>query len=126
MNVITNRPILDGEEATNEGYSYARGQRTRRTKSARTGEFQKKAKEFGQRGYTRLKEAGAFPVIENLLGLTPSQTVIETPKGNEIIMTDDGKPQKSTTTRKVLIVVGIAGAIGLIWYFGFRKNAPKK
>ena len=122
MNVITNRPIIDGENSQNDYYSNAGG---KTPKKKRTGEFGKNLKEKTQKGYVRLKEAGGIPVIEKLLGLAPSETVIETPSGTDITMTNDGKAPM-TTTKKVLIGVGIAGAIGLIWYFGFHKNAPKK
>lgn len=120
MNVITNRQIIDGDNNSNDYYSNAGGKRTKRK---RTGELGKNIREKTQKGYTRLKEAGGIPVIENLLGLTPSQTVVES-TNLDIQPQPETKPPMSTT-KKVLIGVGIAGAIGLIWYFGFRKNAPK-
>lgn len=119
MNVITNRRIIDGNNL-NDDYSNAGG---KKPKKKRTGEFGKNVREKTQKGYIRLKEAGGIPVIENLLGLTPSQTVVES-TNLDIQPPSDTKPPMSTT-KKVLIGVGIAGAIGLIWYFGFRKNAPK-
>jgi hypothetical protein len=119
MNVITNRRIIDGDNL-NDDYSNAGG---KKPKKKRTGEFGKNVREKTQKGYIRLKEAGGIPVIENLLGLTPSQTVVES-TNLDIQPPSDTKPPMSTT-KKVLIGVGIAGAIGLIWYFGFRKNASK-
>lgn len=119
MNVITNRRIIDGNNL-NDDYSNAGG---KKPKKKRTGEFGKNVREKTQKGYIRLKEAGGIPVIENLLGLTPSQTVVES-TNLDIQPPTDTKPPMSPT-KKVLIGVGIAGAIGLIWYFGFRKNAPK-
>jgi hypothetical protein len=119
MNVITNRRIIDGDNL-NDDYSNAGG---KKPKKKRTGEFGKNVREKTQKGYIRLKEAGGIPVIENLLGLTPSQTVVES-TNLDIQPPSDTKPPMSTTN-KILIGVGIAGAIGLIWYFGFRKDASK-
>lgn len=119
MNVITNRRIIDGDNL-NDDYSNAGG---KKPKKKRTGEFGKNVREKTQKGYIRLKEAGGIPVIENLLGLTPSQTVVEST--NLDIQPPSETKAPMSTTKKVLIGVGIAGAIGLIWYFGFRKNAPK-
>jgi hypothetical protein len=122
MNVITNRRIIDGDNNQDDFYSNARGKRTKRK---RKGQFGKNLRDTTQRGYVRFKEAGGIPVVENLLGLAPSQTMVDSPAGTDFPITDNTKPPM-TTTKKVLIGLGIASAIGLIWYFGFRKNAPKK
>lgn len=121
MNVITSRPIIDGDTAMIDSFSNAGG---KKPKKKRTGEFGKKIKEGGNKAYVRLKEAGALPVIENLLGLQPTQPTTEVTDGNVLPPTTEKEPM--STTNKVLIGVGIVGAIGLIWYFGFRKDAPKK
>ena len=47
MNVITNRPIIDGENSLNDYYSNAGGKTPKKKK---TGEFGKKLKEGGQKG----------------------------------------------------------------------------
>ena len=120
MNVITSRPIIDGDSAMIDSFSNAGGKTDRKKRRKEVG---KKIKEGGNKAYVRLKEAGALPVIENLLGLQPTQTTTEVIDGNVLPPTEN--PPMSTT-KKVLIGVGIVGAIGLIWYFGFRKDAPKK
>lgn len=121
MNVITSRPIIDGETSRVDEFSNARGKRTKRQ---RTGNLGKKVKEGGNRAYVRLKEAGALPVIENLLGLAPTQVQNQITDENFTPSPTEKAPMSTTT--KVLIGVGIAGTIGLIWYFGFYKKNAKK
>jgi len=121
MNVITSRPIIDGDTTMIDNFSNAGG---KADKKKRRKEVGKKIKEGGNKAYVRLKEAGAIPVIENLLGLQPSNPPTTEPTDGNILPPTEPTPM--STTKKVLIGVGIAGAIGLIWYFGFRKDAPKK
>ena len=115
MLVKTNAPIY--EENSN-----ANGK-----KKPRTGKFRKKLATGFQKGYAKVKEAGALPVIENLLGLgavsgtiptgadLPSGTPIETP------------PTGMSTTTKVVIGVLVLGAvIGAVYYFNKNKSVKGK
>jgi len=124
MNVITSRPVYD-ETTSNccgtssfDDYSYARGK-----KKVRSGKFKEKAKQ----GYQRVKEAGGLSFLENVLGLNqqPTNTQLTDTNIPDADLNVQTKKPMSTTT-KVLIGVGVVGAIGLVWYFGFRKKGAKK
>lgn len=117
MLVTTSRPIY--EENSN-----ANGK-----KKPRTGKFRKKLATGFQKGYAKVKEAGALPVIENLLGLgmgsgnmptgadLPSGTPIDTPP----------PPTTMSTTTKVVIGVLVLGAvIGAVYYFNKNKSVKGK
>jgi hypothetical protein len=116
MLVTTSRPIY--EENSN-----ANGK-----KKPRTGKFRKKLATGFQKGYAKVKEAGALPVIENLLGLgmgsgttptgadLPSSTPIDTPP-----------PTTMSTTTKVVIGVLVLGAVvGAVYYFNKNKSVKGK
>jgi len=124
MNVITSRPVYD-ETTSNccgmssfDDYSYAKGK-----KKVRSGKFKEKAKQ----GYQKVKEAGGLSFLENVLGLNqqPTNTQLTDTKIPDTDLNVQVKEPMSTTT-KVLIGVGVVGAIGLIWYFGFRNKGAKK
>jgi hypothetical protein len=126
MNVITNRQVLT-EDTSNccgmssfDDYSYAKG----KGKKVRSGKFKEKL----QGGYTKVKEAGGLSFLENVLGLNQQAQNQGTMQGNQL--TDPNlnikvkEPMSNTT--KILIGVGVAGAVGLaVWYFGFRKKNGK-
>jgi hypothetical protein len=124
MNVITTRPVYD-ETMSNccgnssfDDYSYARGK-----KKVRSGQFKEKAKQ----GYQRVKEAGGLSFLENVLGLNQQATNTQltdtnVPDANLNVQTK----QPMSTTTKVLIGVGVVGAVGLVLYFALRKKGTKK
>lgn len=126
MNVITNRRVIT-EDTSNccgtssfDDYSYAKG----KGKKPRSGKFKEKL----QGGYTKVKEAGGLSFLENVLGLNQQAQNQGTMQGNQL--TDQNlnikvkEPMSNTT--KILIGVGVAGAVGLaVWYFGFRKKNGK-
>jgi len=126
MNVITNRRVIT-EDTSNccgtssfDDYSYAKG----KGKKPRSGKFKEKL----QGGYTRVKEAGGLGFLENILGLNQQAQNQGTTQGNQLpdenLNIKVKEPMSNTT--KILIGVGVAGAIGLaVWYFGFRKKNGK-
>jgi hypothetical protein len=110
MLVTTSAPIV--EETSN-----ANGKKKK-------GAFKKKASETFKKGYTRVKEAGALPVIENLLGLnqgTPTAT------GTDFMPPPPPPPAPTgmSTTTKVVIGVLVVGAI-VGGYLYFKKSKGKK
>ena len=126
MNVITNRRVLT-EDTSNccgmssfDDYSYAKG----KGKKPRSGKFKEKL----QGGYTKVKEAGGLSFLENVLGLNQQAQNQGTMQGNQLpdpnLNIQVKQPMSNTT--KILIGVGVAGAVGLaVWYFGFRKKNGK-
>ena len=115
MLVTTNAPIV-------EETSSANGNR-RRTR----GQFGKRATEKFRKGYGRIKEAGALPVIENLLGLNQGTS---TPNTTDLMPPPPPPPpptKKMSTTTKIVIGVLVAGAIaGAIYYFTKVKGKKSK
>lgn len=113
MLVTTSAPII--EETSNlEG-------------NKRTGKFRKKAGEKFRSGYGKLKEAGALPVIENLLKLNTATGSGTIPNENLLPPTQqplDTPPPPMSTTKKVVIAVLILGAIGGAYYY-FTKSGKK-
>ena len=126
MNIITNRQVL-AEDNSNccgtssfDDYSYAKG----KGKKVRSGKFKEKL----QGGYTKVKEAGGLSFLENILGLNQQSQNQGTIQGNQLtdanLNVQVKQPMSNTT--KILIGVGVAGAVGLaVWYFGFRKKSGK-
>jgi hypothetical protein len=111
MLVTTSAPIV--EETSN-----ANGKRQK-------GQFKQKASDTFKKGYTRVKEAGALPVIENLLGLNQGTTT-PTGTGNFTPPTDTPPPPTTmSTTTKVVIGVLVLGAI-VGGYYYFTKGKGKK
>ena len=117
MIVTTSAPII-------EEISSANGKKNK-------GQFKKQAGERFRSGYGKLKEAGAFPVIENLLKLNTG-TGMGTGSGTATGMVDENllppkvdedlPPKKMSTTTKIVIAVLILGAIGGGIYF-YKKSA---
>lgn len=108
MLVTTSAPII--EETSN-----AEGDK-------KTGKFRKKAGEKFRSGYGKLKEAGALPVIENLLKLNtgsgtnlPNENILPPPPPPPT------EPTGMSTTSKVFIGVLIVGAIAGAYYY-FNKS----
>ena len=126
MNVITNRRVIT-EDTSNccgtssfDDYSYAKG----KGKKVRSGKFKEKL----QGGYTKVKEAGGLSFLENILGLNQQSQNQGTIQGNQLPETNVNVQMKQpmSNTTKILIGVGVAGAVGLaVWYFGFRKKNGK-
>ena len=126
MNIITNRQVL-AEDNSNccgtssfDDYSYAKG----KGKKVRSGKFKEKL----QGGYTKVKEAGGLSFLENILGLNQQSQNQGTIQGNQLPETNVNVQMKQpmSNTTKILIGVGVAGAVGLaVWYFGFRKKGGK-
>jgi hypothetical protein len=111
MLVTTSAPIV--EENSN-----ANGKRQK-------GQFKQKATDTFKKGYTRVKEAGALPVIENLLGLGQGTT---TQTGGNFTPPPPPPPPPPTTmstTTKVVIGVLVLGAI-VGGYYYFTKGKGKK
>ena len=114
MLVTTSAPIV--EENSN-----ANGKRNK-------GQFKKKATDTFKRGYTRVKEAGALPVIENLLGLNQGAT---TPTGTGNFLPPPPPPPPPTpetemsTTTKVVIGVLVLGAIVGGYYYCTKGKGKK-
>ena len=111
MLVTTNAPIYEEKSSANG------------KKKSPKGTFRKKLKTGFQKGYTRLNEAGAFPVIGNLLGLTTSNS--GNPPIESVPISAQPEipqpPKKMTTTTKVLVGVVVLGAI-VGAYFYFKKS----
>ena len=110
MLVTTSAPIV--EENSN-----ANGKRQK-------GQFKQKASDTFKRGYSRVKEAGALPVIENLLGLNQGTT---NQTGGDFTPPPPPPPPPTTmsTTTKVVIGVLVLGAI-VGGYYYFTKGKGKK
>jgi hypothetical protein len=104
MLVTTSAPIV--EENSN-----ANG---KRQKSGRG----KRASEIFKQGYSRVREAGALPVIENLLGLSPSG---QNQGGQNFTPPPPPPPPPPTgmsnTTKIVVGVVVLGAVIGAVYYF---------
>jgi hypothetical protein len=111
MLVTTSAPIV--EETSN-----ANGKRKK-------GQFKTKATNTFKKGYTRVKEAGALPVIENLLGLNQGTT--PTGATDNFLPPPPPPPPTPTmsTTTKVVIGVLVLGAI-VGGYYYFSKGKGKK
>ena len=116
MIVRTSAPII--EESSN-----ASGKRKKRVK----GDFGKRATEKFKGGYAKVKESGALPVIENLLGLgkTPETVVTDTTLPTKETEQKDTTPTGMSTTKKVVIGVVILGAI-IGGYLLYKKNVSSK
>ena len=115
MLVTTSRPIY--EENSN-----ANGK-----KKPRTGKFRKKLATGFQKGYSKVKEAGAFPVIENLLGLGSGTTQMgaDLPNATEI-PTPQQTTTMSTTTKVVIGVLVLGAVVGAVYYFNKNKSVKGK
>lgn len=114
MIVKTNAPILeDSSNASGKG---------------KKGAFGKMATEKFKGGYGRLKEAGALPVIENLLGLGQKpQNVVTDPNLMLPPVVETPPPTGMSTTTKVVIGVVVVGAIvGAYMYFKKGKTKSSK
>lgn len=122
MNIITNRKIIT-EDSSNccgmssfDNYSNAKG----KGKKQRSGKFKEKV----QGGYQRVKEAGGLSFLENVLGLNQQGTIQDNQLPDAPLDIKVKEPMSNTT--KILIGVGVAGAVGLaVWYFGFRNKGGK-
>lgn len=119
MLVTTNAPIVEETSSAN-----GRKKRTRKKS-----EFGQKATEKLKQGYSRVKEAGGLPVIENLLGL--NQGAIQSNTGTIDAMTPPPPPPPQTTgmskNTKIFIGVLVVGAIaGAIYYFTKVKGKKAK
>jgi hypothetical protein len=98
MNVITNAPIIEESSSLN-------GKKARKS----TGKLGANLKT----GYGKLVDAGAFPVIGNLLGLNPTPvTPIDT---TEVTPIDTTPPPMSTTKKVVIGVVVVGVIVGIIY-----------
>jgi hypothetical protein len=109
MIVKTNAPILeDSSNVVGKG----------------KGTFGKMATEKFKGGYGRLKESGALPVIENLLGLGQKPQDFSTnPNFNPPPPPPPPPPTGMSTTVKVVIGVVVVGSIiGAFMYFKRAKG----
>ena len=111
MLVTTSAPIV--EENSN-----ANGKRQK-------GQFKQKASDTFKRGYSRVKEAGALPVIENLLGLNQGTTNQTGENFTPPPPPPPPPPTTMSTTTKVVIGVLVLGAI-VGGYYYFTKGKGKK
>lgn len=113
MLVTTNAPIVEETSSANG-------------KKRKKGQFGKQATEKFKSGYSRLKEAGGLPVIENLLGLNQGTT----PNAMATDFMPPPPPPPPTgmsTTTKIVIGVLVAGAVaGAIYYFVKVKGKKSK
>lgn len=112
MIVTTSAPIIEETSSANG--------------TKKSGQFKKQAGERFRSGYGKLKEAGAFPVIENLLKLNTGSGT-GTGMANETLLTPkeiitEEPPKKMSTTTKIVIAVLILGAIGGGIYY-YKKSA---
>jgi hypothetical protein len=91
------------------------------------GQFKKKFQTGFQKGYTKIKDAGALPVIESLLGLQIGSGVSTVGTGAEMPQNTNitPPPTEMSTTKKVVIGALILGAI-VGAYFYFKAPSPKK
>ena len=106
MNVITNAPIIEESSSAN-------GKKGLKSK----GQLGAKAKA----GYGKLVDAGALPVIGNLLGL--NQTPVA-PMDSTVVTPIDTTPPPMSTTKKVVIGVVVVGVIASIIYL-VKKSGKK-
>ena len=110
MIVKTNAPILeDSSNVVGKG----------------KGTFGKMATEKFKGGYGRLKESGALPVIENLLGLGQKpQNVVTDPNLMlpPVVVTPPPPTGMSTTVKVVIGVVVVGSIIGAFMYFKRAKG----
>jgi len=113
MLVTTNAPIY--EENSNVSGK----------KKQRTGKFRKKVATGFQKGYAKVKEAGALPVIENLLGLNTGSGTTEMGANLPTQTEEVIAPKTMSTTTKVVIGVLVLGAV-VGAYFYFNKTAKGK
>lgn len=123
MLVISKAPIVE-EQFSNLTKEERQARRKRRSK---------KATETFKGGYTRFKEAGGLPVIENLLGLTAAPAAdlaAQTPvigdkdlAGGKLPQDDLGQGTKKglTSGQKWAIGIGVAAVIGVAGYFLYKK-----
>ncbi len=122
MLVISKAPIVE-EEFSNLTQEQRRARRKQRSR---------KATETFKGGYSRFKEAGGLPVIENLLGLSaapPSDLAAQTPVlGKEDLATqlpvdDGGKGARKQLTKgqKWAIGLGVAAVLGVVGYYVWKK-----
>lgn len=113
MLIKTTNPIYE-EQSSAEG-----------KKKKKTGKFRKKLASGFQKGYTKVKEAGALPVIENLLGLNTGSGTTATDGFPTPTPTETPAPTGMSTTTKVVIGVLVLGAVvGAVYYF--NKSAKGK
>jgi hypothetical protein len=123
MLVISKAPIV--EEHSNL---------TAEQRKARRRQRSKKATDTFKGGYSRFKEAGGLPVIENLLGLgaaPPADLAQKTPVlGNDELASklpiDDGgmKGKKGLSkTQKWMIGIGVAAVLGVAGYYIYKRYA---
>ena len=106
MNVITNAPIIEESSSAN-------GKKARKS----TGKLGANLKT----GYGKLADAGAFPVIGNLLGLNPTPVA---PMDSTVVTSIDTTPPPMSTTKKVVIGVVVVGVIAGIIYL-VKKSSKK-
>jgi len=89
------------------------------------GTFGKMATEKFKGGYGRLKESGALPVIENLLGLGQKPQDFSTnPNLNlqPVVVTPPPPPTMSTTIKVIIGVVVVGSIVGAYLYFKKAKG----
>ena len=119
---MTKAPII-------EEVSSANGKKGKRKKSGKVSDSLK-------RGYSRLKEAGGVPVIENLLGIGAVGANVPVDGGNFQTQTQtdeklpdldlNKKPEgMSKTTKIVLISVGVLAVAGISYYLYKNSKGGK-
>jgi hypothetical protein len=110
MKVITDAPIFE-EQSNAKGKNWTN------------------FKNWGKDKYGKIKEAGAFPVIENLLGLgkkpKPKPDVDINPKP-DFILEDDPKPKMKLATKIIIGVVAVGVIVGVIYLIKRNKKGSLK
>ena len=110
MKVITDAPIFE-EQSNAKGKNWTNFQNWSKDK------------------YGKIKDAGAFPVIENLLGLgkkpTPEPPVFNNPP--PILDSNENKKPKMKLATKIIIgVVGVGIIVGVIYLIRRNKKGSLK
>ena len=108
MKVITDAPIFE-EQSNAKGKNWTN--------------FQKWSKDK----YGKIKDAGAFPVIENLLGLgkKPKPDVDVNPKP-DFILQEEPKPKMKLATKIIIGVVAVGVVVGVIYLIRRNKKGSLK
>ena len=107
MKVITDAPIFE-EQSNAKGKNWTN------------------FKTWGKDKYGKIKDAGAFPVIENLLGLgkKPNPEPVVNYKPDPII--EQEKPKMKLATKIIIGVVGVGIIVGVIYLIRRNKKGSLK
>ena len=109
MKVITDAPIFE-EQSNAKGKNWTNFQNWTKDK------------------YGKIKDAGAFPVIENLLGLgkKPKPKPEVNVNDNPNLIIEQEKPKMKLATKIIIGVVGVGIIVGVIYLIRRNKKGSLK